>query len=256
MRKDAAGAFPKVGGAVNLSKVEPNNMSVRIQGDASIDFDGRRYALSYSESTATASIYGATLMVVGNSIVFVDGHVVLSPTLIGCSSSNFACQGGSGGPLGRSMAVWQQVSANAGGGRDIFSALYDAVPGTDTRVQKSARCRLGGQPILDVTPRSPGIGLPLSVTMTGFTGTPFLFLGSEQPPTVFCSTTAGTCRLFVNPVVTFASPTFAMTIPNDVGLYGLVLGFQGVDVGVPNACPSTIFGVPFATSDALFQTVQ
>lgn len=256
VRQNAAGVFARIGNTVNLSNAEPGVNTALDQTDASIDFDGVRYAYAYSESGTTVRPFGATLLVLGNVIDHQSGHEALTGTGANCSSTNLASQGGAGGPAGTFLAVWQQIASNGSGLRNVFGAFYEARASSGGISFLTATCRVrSANPALLVSP-APSIGLPMSVDLLAVQGTPLLLVGTQQAPLPLCSTITGNCQLLVSPITSIAGSRFAALVPADTGLLGARLAFQGLDLGGNNACPSNLFGLAFATSDAAIVTLQ
>lgn len=256
VRQNAAGVFARVGNTVNLSNAEPGVNTALNQTDASIDFDGVRYAYAYSESGTTVRPFGATLLVVGNVIDHQAGHEALTGTGANCSSTNLASRGGAGGPAGTFLAVWQQIASNGSGLRNVFGAFYEARASSGGISFLTASCRVrSANPSLLVSP-APSIGLPMSVDLLAVQGTPLLLVGTQQAPIPLCSTITGNCQLLVSPISSIAGSRFTALVPAETGLLGARLAFQGLDLGSGNACPSNLFGLAFATSDAAIVTLQ
>lgn len=65
----------------------------------------------------------------------------------------------------------------------------------------------------------------------------------------------GACRLHVQQTVVAQTASLTLLVPRVVEFVGVAVGFQGTDVGA-SGCPSSLFGFPFATSEAAIVTLQ
>lgn len=228
------------------------------QTDAALDYDGLRFALTYSETQTTgrALPFASTILRRGDAIEIQTTHELLaSSTTQSCSSTRVAAKGGAGGPRPECMAVWQQISANSSAGRDIFGAFYDAHASSGGVTYLPSACKIAGD--FTITVDDPAsVGLDLVARLAGHSGVPILFLGTEITPLPLCNTISGSCSLRVSSLMSFATAAVRIPIPANTQLFGAKIVLQGFEVFAPKACPSSIFGFTFATSNAARVTLR
>ncbi|MCB9916881.1 MAG: hypothetical protein H6832_00595 [Planctomycetes bacterium] len=222
------------------------------QTDAALDYDGLRFALTYSETQTTgrALPFASTLLRNGDALEIQTLHELLaSSTTQSCSSTRIASKGGAGGPRAACMAVWQQISTNSNAGRDIFGAFYEARANSGGVTYLPSACKVAGD--FTITVNDPAtVGLDLVAKLAGHSGAPILFLGTETTPLPLCNTISGTCSLRVSSLMSFATASVQIPIPARAELVGAKLVLQGFEVFAVKACPASLFGFTFATSNA------
>lgn len=251
VRKNAQSQYLKVGATQNFTAQEPGAIASRDQRAPRIDFNGVRYTEVSMEVGTLVLPFATTFGLVGSTFVFHEGHVALT-TVQNCSLPAIASEGGSGGLPLSALAVWQQI----GNGTDIRGAFYDARKASGGVTKLAATCqRL--LPLAIAVQGTPVPGFPLQITLSGVVGTPFLVVGAPAAaPLPLCTNSAGTCRLLVEQTVVLQTASLSLAVPRLVELVGAPVGFQGIDVGSATGCPSSLFGFPFATSDAAIVTLQ
>ncbi|HMQ21906.1 MAG TPA: hypothetical protein PKE00_05410, partial [Planctomycetota bacterium] len=250
-----AGGYGKSGATRNLSVLEPGGSPTLAQSDPALCFDGRRFVLTYTESQAITRPYAMTIFFTGSGLIFQEGHVLLSTTPRDASSTRVATKGAVGGARPEAMVVWQEVSASAGHGRDIAGAFFAARPTASGVTILPAHCNVG-RPFSIRVSDPPTIGAAFEVTLQNPTAIPILMIGVDLPSLPLCQTSVATCRLLVQPIVSLPLAKLATQLPNDPTLFGATLTLQGLDVNSNNACPSTLLGLPFGTSDAARVTLR
>jgi hypothetical protein len=114
---------------VDLSSLEGNS-PIADQYSASVDCDGRAFAIAYTEWVSFPSpdedVCVATLTPVGDQLVLSEGHRVFSAsTTVDEHAVQIASNEGSDGAPGRFIAVWGVATGGTQFG-DIEGGLYDA----------------------------------------------------------------------------------------------------------------------------------
>ncbi|MBK9385698.1 MAG: hypothetical protein IPN34_12885 [Planctomycetes bacterium] len=201
--------------------------------------------------------FAATFLDTGSSIVFHEGHLALSNAASGVahSSVKIATQSSGGGSPGEALVVWQQIG---NGGRDLGGALVDirATSGGVTTLDTSCpnrvlRTTLGTNDV-------PALGRRITLAMSNVQGAPLMLFGFPSTPLALCTNSTSTCSLGVAMPALVVLPfgNVNLTIPCDALLVGGTVAAQGLDIGAGLGCPTSLFGVPFRTTETLLITVQ
>jgi len=246
--------FAKLSATLNLTQLEPGAPLASDQRGAQIEWDGCRFAYGYFEG-ATPRPFLATLALDGITPIYYEGHLACSTAASTVSFSSIAIgsEGSSGGDPGICQAVWQQIG---NGGRDLLGVVFDlrATTGGVTRVLTHCPNHVASAFTTIDAVGTPALGRTFSIELGNAAGLPFVIAGVSLPtPLTLCATTLGSCRQGVQlpAMVTQFGASLVVAVPCDIGLVGLPLAFQGIDVGAGGGCGNALFGVAFRVTDTL-----
>jgi hypothetical protein len=234
--------------SANLSEIG-SPYRVEDQVEPSVDGDGCRFVLAYSESYQGSAtdydVFATTLLYDAGAIAVSERHVPLDTSTTREERPSVAA-GGDGNNGSRYVVVWDsRITAT---NHDVRGALYDGHNRAGGHVNVPSGC---GGPVL-TTGGKPALGGWVEYLMTGGTGVPYLFVGAPMPPLTLC----GPCTLGVFPGTATILPglsRLSVSIPCQPALLGQSVALQGASVGMPGGCPSPL---TFALSNTIVTTVQ
>ncbi|MBL8724437.1 MAG: hypothetical protein JNK49_10350 [Planctomycetes bacterium] len=221
----------------------------RNQWNPCVETDGMRFCVGFAEKVSTFSPdvepYLATVHLQGGATMEVTSYPELLNAYVEADDNLQIASERSGGTAStRYMTVWDTrqpspllqgcIGAFYRGHLNVPSASYfnHALPGCGA---------------MTLVPSGlPALGETIQMNLVGAQGLPFLFAGFSVPPTSYC----GGCELGVDQATAAVLFTnaFTLAIPPDVGLIGLMLAFQGIDVLAPGGCSAP---VPFTLTDEI-----
>jgi len=252
-----AGVLTDLEGAVcgNGARLATANLSQLVnvsrnedQISPAVDADGCRYVVAYAESYAQGpdyDLYVSSFHYDAGTIAVTEGHVGLD-TEPSWKSARPAVAASPNVVPYRHMVVWDAEYGPVN--HDVFGAVYDAYSPTGGHSRVTTGC--GGLTI--ATFGIPAIGSYVNYTVSGGTGTPYLFIGTPIPPVALCPG----CSLGIFPGTAAILPgvdSLTVLIPCVTALIGQSIAFQGASVGMAGGCPAPL---TLTLTDTIVTTVQ
>jgi len=250
--------YSLLGGNRNLGTLEPGITIGADQQKPAIATDGTRFVVAYMEGSTPKPIC-ATFAIDNGVVECHEGHVPIATANVDHDDLGIAAMGTTGGALTRYFVVTDERDGS--NDYDVQGLLYD---GRQTGAMFTA-IGTGCVPVgaaavqLGVT-GGADLGHSFQVTMTGHRALPFVVAGLPQSPSlVLCTYLAvRRCRQGVQSpfLVTTFGASLAVNVPPSVGLVGMTLAFQGLDVLASGACSANLFGAAFSVTDTIEATIR
>jgi hypothetical protein len=242
-------------GSVDLTALL-NRPIVDNQWNPCVDTDGTRFAVGFSEDPSIftpdvipflATVHLTPTMTIGvssyaeslNGSTQADDHVRVTAEHSGGTYTS------------RYMAVWD-VTNSISGLQTTLGAFYRG----HTHLPPSSYYNIvpiGCGPMTILPYGLPAIGETMVIDLVGAVGIPVLVLGPPVAPLPMC---AG-CSLGIDPgaLSLIVSPSWVLTVPQNIGLLGFQFGAQGLDLFAPGGCPSSVIGFDFTLTDEVIVTI-
>jgi len=253
-----AAGYSTVGPVRNLTVLEPGISVSADQRQPVVASDGARFVVAYMEGSTPKPIC-ATFAIDNGVLECHEGHVPIATANLDHDNMGIAAMGTSGGPLTRYFVVTDERDGS--NDYDVQGLFYD---GRQTGAMFTA-VATGCLPInapeaqLAVT-GSSDLGHSFTLQMTGHRALPFLLVGiAANPAPLLCTVLLNRqCRQGVQMPVMLASfgSTLTVTVPPSVGLVGLTIATQGVDLTATGVCGPSLFGTAFAVTDTIQATIR
>jgi hypothetical protein len=227
----------------------------RINAHPSVDTDGTRFAMAYTEDggvATTTDVYAATFHLVGNTLQLSEGHrVVRASPFIDQNPELIAWRSG-GGTGAHYEIVWDQaIAAMPSMGHDIHAAQYEGHTGMGGYVTRATGC--GG--LSFSTTDQPTLGTLIRFVPFGTVTNPLWVFGLPLWPTIpLCPPALCALGIQLEGALIVAGPApFSITVPRDPALLGAVAALQLADVGSGGGCTGA---VAFRTSPTLLMLIE
>jgi hypothetical protein len=250
--------YSLLGGNRNLTTLEPGITVTEDQQKPVIATDGTRFVVAYMEGSTPKPVC-ATFAVNGSVIECHEGHVPIATANLDHDDMGIAAMGSSGGALTRYFVVTDERDGL--NDYDVQGLFYDGRQTGSFFTTIGTGCA----PIAAVQPQltatgSSDLGHGFTVTMSGHRALPFVLAGAPLSPTQLLCTfqIIRQCRQGVQMPLLLSSfgPSLQVNVPPAVGLVGMTVAFQGIDVLATGACGTNVFGAAFSVTDTIQATIR
>jgi hypothetical protein len=253
-----AAGYATVGPVRNLTVLEPGITVSADQRQPVVASDGARFVVAYMEGSTPKPIC-ATFAIDNGVLECHEGHVPIATANLDHDDLGIAAMGTSGGPTTRYFVVTDERDGS--NDYDVQGLFYDGRQTGAMFTTVATGCLPINAPEAQLAVTgSSDLGHSFTLQMSGHRALPFVLAGiATNPPPLLCTVLVQRqCRQGVQMPVMLANfgPTLTVDVPLSVGLVGLTIAFQGVDLTATGVCGPSLFGTAFAVTDTIQATIR